>query len=86
MTILFEVILTHEIGRIAGPAWVLVCLAYYIWYRRRKKLPLGTIARDWEKEQAQVLASAEEYELLAEYREALAERDGEGRMRRYAAA
>ncbi len=75
MTILFEVILTHEIGRIAGPAWVLACLGYYIWYRRRNKLPLGTIARNWEQEQSQVLASAEEYELLAEYKEALAERD-----------
>jgi APA family basic amino acid/polyamine antiporter len=27
--ILLEVILTHEVGRIAGPAWVLTCLIYY---------------------------------------------------------
>jgi APA family basic amino acid/polyamine antiporter len=78
MTILFEVILTHEIGRVAGPAWVLACLAYYVWYRRRQKLPLGTIKRDWEKEQVQVLTSAEEYELLEEYKEALASRDRGG--------
>ncbi len=38
--ILFEVILTHEIGRIAGPAWVLVCLIYYFWFRKKKGFPL----------------------------------------------
>jgi len=78
LTILFEVVFTHEIGRIAGPAWVLVCLAYYVWYRRSQKLPFGSLPRDWEKEQMQVLTSAEEFELLEEYREALAERDRVG--------
>jgi len=79
LTILFEVVLTHEIGRIAGPAWVLLCLAYYVWYRRSQKLPIGTIKRDWETEQVHVLTSAEEYEMLEEYKEALAERDKGGR-------
>jgi APA family basic amino acid/polyamine antiporter len=78
-TILFEVILTHEIGRIAGPAWVLACLGYYVWYRRRQKLPLGTIKRNWEKEQEEVLTSAEEFEMLAQYKEALAKRDKEAK-------
>ena len=41
MTILFEVILTHEIGRIAGPAWVLGCLVYYVWYRRQQEAAPG---------------------------------------------
>ena len=75
--ILFEVILTHEIGRIAGPGWVLLWLAYYVWYRRRRKLPIGTVKRDWENEQIRVLTSAEEYEGLEEYKEALARRDKE---------
>ena len=39
--ILFEVILTHEIGRIAGPAWVLACLIYYFWFRKKKGLPVA---------------------------------------------
>lgn len=78
-TILFEVILTHEIGRIAGPAWVLGCLCYYVWYRRRQKLPIGTIKRNWEKEQVAVLTSAEEFEMLAQYKDALAQRDKEAK-------
>ncbi|MFH1485647.1 MAG: APC family permease [Chloroflexota bacterium] len=76
-TILFTVVLTHTIGRIAGPAWVLACLAYYIWYRRRQGLTLGTLKRDWVQYQREVLTSAEEFELLEEYEEALARRDKE---------
>ncbi|MCL5026576.1 MAG: APC family permease, partial [Chloroflexi bacterium] len=74
-TILFEVILTHPLGRIAGPAWVFASLLYYIWYRRRRGLPIGDVKRDWEKEQVQVLTGAEEFELLETYKEALANRD-----------
>ena len=74
--ILFEVILTHEIGRIAGPAWVIVCLTFYLFWRRRNHLPvLGNTSRDWERQQIEVLTSAEEYELLEEYKDALARRD-----------
>jgi len=74
--ILFEVILTHEIGRIAGPAWVLLCVIYFLVWRRRNHLPLlGNVTRDWEKQQIEVLTSAEEYELLEEYKDALARRD-----------
>lgn len=74
--ILFEVILTHDIGRIAGPAWVLLCTAYYIWWRRRNHFPaLKNVKHDWEQEQITVLTGAEEYELLEEFRDALAERD-----------
>jgi len=75
-TILFEVILTHAIGRIAGPSWVLLCLIYYAWYRKKRGLPVfGSVKREWEKEQMAVLASAEEYDLLEQYRHALKERD-----------
>ena len=75
-TIFFEVVYTHRIGRIAGPSWVLACLGYYLWYRRSKKLPLfGSVARDWEREQIEVLTSAEEFDLLEQYKNALAARD-----------
>ncbi|QGP93724.1 Amino acid permease [Neomoorella glycerini] len=75
-TILFEVILTHAIGRIAGPAWVLLCFLYYAYYRRSKGYPvLGSIPRNWEEEQLKVLEAAEEYDLLEQYKLALAERD-----------
>lgn len=74
--ILFEVILTHQIGRIAGPAWVLLCCVYYFWYRRRSGYPLlGNVPHNWEQEQIDVLTSAQEYELLEQYKAALARRD-----------
>lgn len=74
--ILFEVIFTHEIGRIAGPAWVFVCLIYYLWWRHRNKLPLfKSVKHNWEQEQIDVLNSAEEYDLVEEYKSALAQRD-----------
>lgn len=74
--ILFEVILTHAIGRIAGPAWVLLCFCYYAWYRKKMGYPIfKSLKRDWEKEQLMVLSAAEEFELVEEYKSALAERD-----------
>jgi APA family basic amino acid/polyamine antiporter len=75
-TIFFEVVYTHRIGRIAGPSWVLLCLIYYCFYRRSQKLPLfGSVPRDWETEQIEVLTSAEEFDLLEQYKHALAARD-----------
>jgi len=80
--ILFEVILTHKIGRIAGPAWVAASFAYYVWFRRNQKLPvLGSLPRDWEGEQRRVLEEAEEFESLEEYNTALAQRDRERGLR-----
>jgi APA family basic amino acid/polyamine antiporter len=85
-TIFVEVVYTHTIGRIAGPAWVLVCIGLYLIYRKRMGLPLfKSLPRDWEKEQEAVLRSAEEFDLLEQYKLALRERDklenGEGRHR-----
>jgi APA family basic amino acid/polyamine antiporter len=81
--ILFMVVVTHEIGRIAGPAWVLACFAYYAWYRRSRKLPvLGSVPRDWEAQQEEVLREAEEFDLLERYRAALAARDRLARDRK----
>jgi APA family basic amino acid/polyamine antiporter len=72
------VVWTHEIGRIAGPAWVAFCLAFYFWYRRRAGYPLfGSIKHDWEKEQIEVLTSAEEFDLLEQYKNALKEKSKE---------
>jgi APA family basic amino acid/polyamine antiporter len=75
-TILFEVVLTHAIGRIAGPAWVLACFIYYVWYRKKAGMPVfKSLNRNWEKEQMEILTSAEEYDLLEQYKNALTERD-----------
>jgi APA family basic amino acid/polyamine antiporter len=74
--ILFEVVWTHSIGRIAGPAWIVVCFFYYAWHRRRRKLPVFRSSRhDWEAEQINVLTSAEEFDLLERYKLALAEKN-----------
>jgi basic amino acid/polyamine antiporter, APA family len=74
---LFEVVLTHPLGRIAGPLWVLICASLYVAYRRHQGLPaFGNIPRKWEEAQKRVLREAEEYESLEEYEAALAERDG----------
>lgn len=83
--ILFEVILTHQIGRIAGPGWVLLCLGYYIWYRRRQGYPVWrSLKREWESDQIAILTSAEEYELLEAYQFALAARERDRARRRRA--
>jgi len=75
-TIFFTVIATHAIGRIAGPAWVLLCLGYFWFYRKRNQMPVvGSLPRDWEKLQMDVLTSAEEFDLLEQYKVALAGRD-----------
>lgn len=74
-TILFEVVLTHAIGRIAGPAWVLLCFVYYAWYRKKAGFPVfRSIRHDWEREQIDVLTSAEEFDLLEQYKNALKEK------------
>jgi APA family basic amino acid/polyamine antiporter len=75
------VMITHDIGRIFGPLWVLVCIAYYIVFRRRNGLPVfGSVKHDWEREQVDVLTSAEEYEMVEQYKQALIRRDKERRL------
>src|SRR5258708_16624776 len=72
-TILFLVALTHSIGRIAGPAWIILGLLIYSWYRRHRKLPITKpLKRDWEKDQLLVYEDASEHELADEYIENLA--------------
>ncbi len=73
---LIEVVLTHPLGRIAGPAWIVLALIVYFVYRRLQRLPsLGSQPHDWEAAQKRVLQEAEEFESLEEYEAALAERD-----------
>jgi APA family basic amino acid/polyamine antiporter len=82
--ILFEVILTHQIGRIAGPGWVLLCLANYVWYRRRQGLPVArSVPRRWEEQQRRILRDAEEFDLLEQYEMALTQRDRDFARRRH---
>jgi len=74
--VFLAVLYTHSIARIAGPLWVLFCFLYYVWYRRSRKLPImRSLPRNWEAEQKDVLTSAEEFDLLEQYKVALAERD-----------
>jgi APA family basic amino acid/polyamine antiporter len=75
-SIFVTVIATHEIGRIAGPAWILLCVGYYFYFRHHNGLPLlGNVHHDWEKEQIEVLTAAGETELLEQYKVALEKRD-----------
>ncbi len=77
-SIWLTVMITHEIGRIFGPLWVILCIVYYIIYRKRNGLPVfGSVKHDWEKEQVEVLTSAEEYEMVEQYKQALIQRDKE---------
>lgn len=75
-SIFVTVLITHDIARIAGPAWLLIGIIYYAIFRRRNGLPiLGSIRHDWEQEQVDVLTNAEEYDLLEQYKQALIRRD-----------
>jgi APA family basic amino acid/polyamine antiporter len=70
--ILFLVVLTHTIGRIAGPIWIIVGVVLYILYRRRRKMPIiKSVRRDWEEEQLRVYEEAGEQDLATELRENL---------------
>lgn len=81
-SILLYVVLTHPIGRFAGPGWILLAVALFLLYRHARGLPRwGNVPRDWEAAQRRVLREAEEFESLEQYEAALAERDaGKGRL------
>lgn len=75
-SIFSTVIITHAIGRVVGPLWLLLGILYYAYFRRKNGLPIfGSVPHDWEQEQVEVLTAAEEFESLAKYKQALARRD-----------
>ena len=60
--------ITHAIGRIAGPTWIVVGIIGYMLYRRHKGLPVFRSQRhDWRKAQIIILREAGELELMDEY-------------------
>ncbi|MDQ2864605.1 MAG: APC family permease [Candidatus Eremiobacteraeota bacterium] len=68
VAILVFTMITHPIGRIFGPSWIVLGLAIYFIYRKRKKLPvLHSKKRDWRTEQVAILRRAGELELMDEY-------------------
>jgi APA family basic amino acid/polyamine antiporter len=74
--ILIFVLLTHHIGRIAGPSWLVLGIVVYLVYRARKRLPaLRSVPRDWNREQVHILKNAGELELMDDLIGKLKERD-----------
>jgi APA family basic amino acid/polyamine antiporter len=66
--ILLFTLKTHIIGRIAGPAWLILGIIIYFIYRARHDLPLfRSKPREWRKEQVEILRNAGELELMDEY-------------------
>jgi APA family basic amino acid/polyamine antiporter len=83
LAILVFTVMTHDIGRIAGPAWIAGGFVFYLLYRARKRLPLfGSRVRDWREAQANILRDAGELELMDAYIENL--RAGDARRKRAA--
>ena len=72
-SILVFTLLTHPIGRIAGPAWVVFGALFYVLYRRRNHQKVfASLKRDWVTHHEHVLSRAGELEMLDEYRRATA--------------
>lgn len=68
-SILVFTLLTHPIGRIAGPLWVGLGAVFYALYRRSKGQPVfASLPRDWRKHHEHTLAAAGELDMLDEYR------------------
>ena len=68
VSILAFTMITHEIGRVAGPSWILLGLIGYLIYRRRKGLPVfGSQPHDWRRAQINILQQAGELEMMDEY-------------------
>jgi APA family basic amino acid/polyamine antiporter len=66
-SILVFTMITHEIGRVAGPAWLIFGVIGYLLYRKRKGLPVwGSRPYDWMTQQVSILRDAGELELMDE--------------------
>jgi APA family basic amino acid/polyamine antiporter len=72
IAVLIMVILTNQIGRVAGPLWVLAGLVFFVTYRRYRGLPiLKSVARNYSVEQLAVYRESGESALAEEYQAAL---------------
>ncbi|HEY0799013.1 MAG TPA: APC family permease [Candidatus Baltobacteraceae bacterium] len=67
-SILVFTMITHEIGRVAGPSWLILGIIGYLLYRKRKGLPVfGSQKQDWRKQQITILQDAGELDMMDEY-------------------
>ena len=85
-SILIDTLITHEIGRVAGPTWIIVGFIGYLFYRKHKGLPMfRSRPQDWEAQQVQILKDAGELEGMDELIEKLRVRgsnvSGPGRVK-----
>jgi len=68
VSILTFTMITHLIGRIAGPSWIILGLVGYLVYRRSRGLPVfRSQPHDWRKAQVNILQDAGELELMDQY-------------------
>ena len=68
VSILTFTMITHLIGRIAGPSWIILGLIGYLIYRKSHGLPVfRSQPHDWRKAQVNILQDAGELELMDEY-------------------
>lgn len=68
VSILVFTMITHAIGRIAGPSWLVIGAIGYLIYRKQKGLPVfGSQPQDWYKAQIEVLQDAGELELMDQF-------------------
>ena len=75
-SILIDTLITHEIGRVAGPTWIILGFFGYMAYRRRKTLPVfRSRPHDWSTQQIAILRDAGELELMDELIEKLRARN-----------
>ncbi|HTJ25882.1 MAG TPA: APC family permease [Candidatus Limnocylindria bacterium] len=71
-SILVFTMLTHPIGRVAGPSWLFFGMIAYLVYRKRKGMPVfGSRPVDWQTQQVMILKDAGELELMDELIEKL---------------
>jgi APA family basic amino acid/polyamine antiporter len=71
-SILIDTLITHEIGRVAGPTWIIVGFIGYLFYRKHKGLPMfRSRPQDWDAQQVQILKDAGELEGMDELIEKL---------------
>jgi hypothetical protein len=67
-SILVFTLLTHPLGRILGPSWLLIGFILYLVYRYRRRLPLlRSQPRNWRQAQVEILRRSGELELMDDY-------------------